>query len=242
MGLFIGTSGWSYKEWQPEVYPPGLASGDFLRHYATIFTACEINATHYRVPTPDAVARWADAVPDGFRFAVKAHRRLTDRPSLSWNDADVAFFQRFLEALEPLGDKLGPVLIQPADEQVRDDGALDTILASIPSDRPIVFELRHPSWHDPHVTARIASAGAGICITEIDGAPPTMRPAVGPLYVRLRATRYDDDARAAWSAWLALQAHDRPVYAIARHEGLPADDPYAGVGLARWLLASAANE
>ena len=219
MALFVGTSGWSYKEWQPAIYPPGLATADFLRHYATIFTACEINATHYRVPTPDAVARWADAVPDDFRFAVKAHRRLTDRPTLAWTAADVAFFHQSLDALAPLGDKLGPVLIQPA-----------------------VFELRHPSWNDPAVTARVADAGACICVTETDGHAPSDLPSGPQLYVRLRGTRYDTSARTAWRDRLAREAHQRPVYMIARHEGLPPDDPHAGVAMARWVLTSTANQ
>ena len=242
MALFVGTSGWSYKEWQPAIYPPGLATADFLRHYATIFTACEINATHYRVPTPDAVARWADAVPDDFRFAVKAHRRLTDRPTLAWTAADVAFFRRFLDALAPLGDKLGPVLIQPADEQVRDDDALDTILDALPAGQPAVFELRHPSWNDPAVTARVADAGACICVTETDGHAPSDLPSGPQLYVRLRGTRYDSSARTAWRDRLAREARQRPVYMIARHEGLPPDDPHAGVAMARWVLTSAANK
>lgn len=242
MGLFVGTSGWSYKEWQPAVYPAGLTPADFLRHYATIFTACEINATHYRVPTPDAVARWADSVPDGFRFAVKAHRRLTDRPSLAWTAADVGFFHRFLDALSPLGDKLGPVLIQPADEQARDDDALDTILDALPREQAMVFELRHPSWHDPAVSVRVAAAGASIAVTEIDGDGPTTLPPGGQLYVRLRGTHYPDVTRAAWVEQLALESHERPVYAIARHEGLPADDPHAGVGFARWVSAAVPNK
>jgi uncharacterized protein YecE (DUF72 family) len=242
MALFVGTSGWSYKEWQPAVYPPGLATAEFLRHYATIFTACEINATHYRVPTPDAVARWADAVPDDFRFAVKAHRRLTDRPSLAWTDADVAFFHRFLEALAPLGNKLGPVLIQPADEQVRDDDALGTILGALPTNQQIVFELRHPSWHDSEVTTRITAAGAATCVTETDGHAPSDLPSGGPLYVRLRATYYDAAARSAWRDRLARAAQNRPAYMIARHEGLAPDDPHAGVAMARWVLTSVSNK
>ncbi len=227
MSHFIGTSGWSYKEWQPAFYPPGLSTDGFLDHYATILNACEINATHYRVPSRDTVTRWADAVPDDFRFAVKVHRRLTDRPSMTWVGADVAFFERFVEALAPLGDKLGPLLVQLADDQARDDDALESVLVALPADVSVVLELRHASWHDPAVAARIAAAGAALCITETSGGTLADLPA-GPLaYVRLRADHYADDARADWVARIAEQSAQRPTYVIARHQGLPANDPHA---------------
>jgi len=62
----------SYAEWQPAFYPPGLPNSRFLHHYATAMGACEVNATHYRIPSAATVAGWAEAVPKEFRFAVKA--------------------------------------------------------------------------------------------------------------------------------------------------------------------------
>ena len=77
MSLHVGTSGWAYREWRPAFYPEGLPQDGFLAHYASRLTACEINATHYRLQTADAVANWVAQTPESFRFATKAHRRRT---------------------------------------------------------------------------------------------------------------------------------------------------------------------
>ncbi|CAN0490284.1 unnamed protein product, partial [Phaeothamnion confervicola] len=80
--LHVGTSGWAYREWKPAFYPEGLAQDRFLGHYGSVLSACEINATFYRLQSESSVERWAGAVPPDFRFAVKAHRRLTHTASL----------------------------------------------------------------------------------------------------------------------------------------------------------------
>jgi hypothetical protein len=86
------------------------------------------------------------------------------------------------------------------------------------------------------VPARVAGRGATVCLTDTTGAVPRQLPP-GPIaYVRLRAERYDEEQREGWRALVAREAEHRPVMAFARHEGLPADDPGCGVGLAQWLL------
>lgn len=241
MRAFVGTSGWSYPEWQPGFYPGGVPRTAFLEHYASVLTACEINATHYRLPTPDMVRRWRASVPDGFRFTVKAHRRLTDTATMAWGPAEVAFLHRFLTSVGELGEALGAVLLQFADEHRRDDAALEVILSALPADVPFAVELRHEEWQDPAVTAMIADAGATRCVGETAGTAMAALPP-GPIaYVRLRADHYDDSARRAWRDLLDREARERPVFAIARHQDLPADDPYAGVGFAAWLVSTDLN-
>jgi len=57
-------------------------------------------------------------------------------------------------------------------------------------------------------------------------------------YVRMRAEHYEPEARDAWRDLLEHEAADRPVYAFTKHEGVPAGDPFAGVGLAEWLVGA----
>ena len=240
MSLHIGTSGWAYPEWRPAFYPAGLPQDDFLIHYASILGGCEINATAYRLPSAAAVGRWAAQTPPGFRFAVKAHRRLTEAAAPgehAWHD----FLTRFLESLAPLGERFGCLLIPLPDEHPRDDDLLTAMMDALPPDIPFACNLRHPSWRGADVDAAIASAGGTRCFEETDGEPaPTAFPA-GPLaYVRLRAERYEDDARDSWAEALAREARARPVLAFARHKDLPAGDPAAGIGLAEWLAAATA--
>src|SRR5918912_3425980 len=103
VALYVGTSGFDYPEWraprdnpgEPHFYPPGVARSRFLAHYSGTFTACEINATFYRLESPATVARWVAAVPDAFRFATKAHRRLTHGRQISLDGPRARFLERF---------------------------------------------------------------------------------------------------------------------------------------------------
>ena len=236
MSLHIGTSGWAYKEWRPAFYPEGMPQSAFLRHYSSVLTACEINATHYRVQSESAVARWAAETPEGFRFAAKAHRRLTHIRELPPHAGGEEFLERFLESLAPLGARLGAVLLQFPPARVRDDGVLGEFLGCLPPGLPFALEFRHDSWDHPAVAERIAQAGGTVCIGETTGAVLDRLPE-GPLaYVRLRSESYSPEARDAWRRLLEREAADRPVFAFTKHEGVPAGDPFAGVGLAEWLV------
>ncbi|MGD9573143.1 MAG: DUF72 domain-containing protein [Thermoleophilia bacterium] len=236
MSLHVGTSGWAYKEWRPAFYPDGLSQARFLSHYAARLTACEINATHYRLQSESAVANWAAQTPPGFLFAAKAHRRLTHTRVLPPHGGGDEFLARFLDSLVPLGDRLGAVLLQFPPARERDDGVLADLLSCLPPGLPAALEFRHESWAAPAVEERIAAAGCTICISETTGAVLPRLPE-GPLaYVRLRANGYDDAARFGWRDLLEREAEARPVFAFAKHEGVPAGDPHVGVGLAEWLL------
>jgi uncharacterized protein YecE (DUF72 family) len=128
----IGTSGWSYPSWRPGFYPQGIGPADFLAFYARSFDTVELNTTGYRLPTADQFRRWADAVPDGFRFAPKlALARLGQLPP-------------FLDRLGALGDRLGPlrvVLGQPRDERL-----LAALLEAAAPGLELAFDFRHESW------------------------------------------------------------------------------------------------
>ncbi len=190
MSLHVGTSGWAYKEWKPAFYPEGLPQDRFLAHYAGVLSACEINATFYRLQSEAAVARWAQATPPGFRFAVKAHRRLTHTRTLPPDEGGAEFLERFLESLTGLGDRLGAVLLQFPPTRARDDGALDGLLSCLPRGLPVALEFRHDSWDDGAVRERIAEHGGTVCVSDRQGAVLERLPP-GPLaYVRLRGDAY----------------------------------------------------
>ncbi|MDQ4094763.1 MAG: DUF72 domain-containing protein, partial [Actinomycetota bacterium] len=72
MTLFVGTSGWAYREWKPDFYPAELPQARFLAHYGRQLSACEINATFYRLQSESTFTKWATAVPDDFRYSIKA--------------------------------------------------------------------------------------------------------------------------------------------------------------------------
>lgn len=233
MSLYVGTSGWAYKEWKPGFYPEGLPQARFLEHYARTLTACEINATFYRLQSDATFAKWAAGTPETFRFAVKAHRRITHARTIT---VEQEFLDAFFRSLVPLGARLGAVLLQFPPYLKRDDDGLSRLIEALPPGRRAAFEFRHASWEDDGVEERIARSGGTVCVGETEGAVPERLPA-GPIaYVRLRAERYSAEARDGWRRLLDREAEARDVLVFAKHEGIPAGDPFGGVGLAQWLV------
>jgi uncharacterized protein YecE (DUF72 family) len=239
VALYVGTSGWAYAEWRDAFYPRRLPQSRFLEHYGSVLTACEVNATFYRIQPPSALERWAAAVPDRFRFTVKAHRRLTYRKRLAVDEDVAAFADEFLASLAPLAPKLGCLLIQVPEFVERDDAALAGLLDLLPDGLGFACELQHDSWKTPGVAEMLAERGGTTCLREEQGAVPAELPP-GPIaYVRLKGLHYADESRDALVALLEREAAGRDVYVFARHKEVPADDPHTGLGLARWLLSEA---
>jgi uncharacterized protein YecE (DUF72 family) len=109
MPAFIGTSGYNYPEWRGSFYPEKFSTAKMLPYYAERFTTVEINYTFYRMPNAKILAGWNAETPDGFRFALKAPKRITHDKRLK----DVAEPLRyFLDTARTLGGKLGPILFQ----------------------------------------------------------------------------------------------------------------------------------
>lgn len=234
MSLHLGTSGWAYPEWKPDFYPAGLPRGRFLAHYASVLGACEINATHYRLQSESAVANWAAAVPDGFRFVAKAHRRLTHARDLG---GAPEFMADFLESLRPLGAKLGAILLQLPPSRTRDDAALAALMSQVPPHLPFAMEFRHESWNDDAITTAVVDAGGTLCVSDTTGTPLDALPPGRIAYVRLRAENYTEEARQRWLDLLVSEAEGRDVFAFAKHEGVPAGNPFAGVSMAEWMVS-----
>jgi uncharacterized protein YecE (DUF72 family) len=132
VAIKIGTSGWSYPSWRPGFYPAELQPAEFLGFYAQRFDTVELNSTGYRLPSADQFRRWADAVPDGFEFAVKFSLVRLDRVTT------------FLERVLALGDRLGPVRV--VYEGPRDDGTLSFVEGSVPEGVRLAWDFRHESW------------------------------------------------------------------------------------------------
>src|SRR5438128_1298163 len=134
----VGTSGFAYREWIGSVYPPGSAAADLLPMYAQRLGAVEIAATGARAPNRDILAAWAASVPAGFQFALKAPSRVAQDLGSGKNAS--RSLGPFLDALEPLGDALGPMLVQVPQAVKADRHALAAFLASLPEDLRVAFE------------------------------------------------------------------------------------------------------
>src|SRR5690242_11916723 len=107
--VYIGTSGWVYKDWQKHFYPADLPPRQHFEYYATQFPTVEINATFYRLPDLKTVKGWRRKAPKGFLFAVKGSRFLTHIKRLQNLGGGL---NRFLRRIEPMRDRTGPLLWQ----------------------------------------------------------------------------------------------------------------------------------
>jgi uncharacterized protein YecE (DUF72 family) len=160
--VHIGCSGWNYAHWRERVYPKGLPASRWLEHYATLFDTVEVNATFYRLPRREAVARWVEQTPQEFTFAVKASRYLTHVKRLTDLGSGI---ERFYERIEPLtaSPKMGPVLWQLPANFHRDDERLENALGALPRGRHC-FEFRHESWFTPAVYELLRTRGVALVI------------------------------------------------------------------------------
>ncbi len=237
----MGTSGWAYKEWKGGFYPEDLPQKAFLGFYGENLTACEVNATFYRLQSDSTFEKWSGAVPERFRFATKAHRRITHRKQFAPTGDGAQFLQAYLDSLTPLGRHLACVLFQFPPFVKRDDEQLEGLLDALPPGLRFACEFRDETWENAEITEKIAAAGGTVCLAETEGTVPKALPP-GPLaYIRIRAPKYSGPQRKRWLDLVTGEAGERDVYAFAKHEGIPAGDPYGGVGLAQWLVAQALN-
>lgn len=203
-----------------------------LAFYSARLPTVEINNTFYRMPKVEMLENWARTTPEGFRFAIKASRRITHFAHLKAESVadSVAFLYRCLEGL---GGKRGPVLFQLPPTLKKDLPRLEAFLKLLPTDHGAAFEFRNDSWFDDHVYAALKEAGAALCLSEREDArpPPLVETALWG-YVRLRLEQYGEAELQAWAERLGrtgwqevfvyfMHEPTAPAYASAlmRHAG-----------------------
>src|SRR6266403_3716429 len=109
MNIYIGTSGYQYKDWYRDFYPADLPKQRWLEYYASKFNTIEINNSFYRLPDTKTFAKWRDETPDGFVFSIKGSRYITHQLRMREPEGPVG---RIFERAAVLGPKLGVVLWQ----------------------------------------------------------------------------------------------------------------------------------
>src|SRR5260370_25203281 len=161
--ILVGTSGYSYKEWKGSFYPKKFADREMLSFYAKHFSTVEINHSFYRMPTETAFLNWAESVPEGFRFALKANQKITHIQRLRGCEETL---KRFLEFASVLNDcnHLGPILVQLPPNFKFDQPLLDDFLALRPPAFLFAREVRHPSCYTDHTYAALHKHDTTLCL------------------------------------------------------------------------------
>jgi uncharacterized protein YecE (DUF72 family) len=143
----IGTSGWSYKEWEKVFYPDSETSK--LTYYSGTFNTAEIDSTFYANPTKGLIFGWLRNTPRDFQFSAKLPQTITHKKQMDLAQGIEVDLDNFLELMKPLNDakKLGPLLIQlPPSFDFGKFDRLEQFFDVLPKEFLFAIELRNKSW------------------------------------------------------------------------------------------------
>ncbi len=153
--LHVGTAGWSVPRASREHFP---SDGTQLERYSSVFRAVEINSSFHRPHQTATYQRWAESVPDYFRFSVKVPKSVTHVSRLVSSDDAL---RRFRGEVEGLGHKLGCFLVQLPPSLEFDAGIAESFLGVLMDGLScsVVVEPRHKTWFVPAATKMLIAHG-----------------------------------------------------------------------------------
>ena len=214
MEVLVGTSGYSYKEWKGPFYPEKTPAAQMLAYYSRKLSAVEINNTFYRLPRESVLDQWADQVPEGFRFSIKASRKITHFKRLKNTEEETEYL---LRTVGTLGERLGVLLFQLPPNLKKDLPRLEDFLKLLPGAMPAAFEFRHESWFEDDVKERLREKNCALCIADTDDGEPDLTPTADWGYLRLRRETYEDEDLAGWAKRVTGQEWKR-AFVFFKHE------------------------
>lgn len=220
--VYIGTSGWVYKSWEKSFYPEHITGKEHLEFYATQFPTVEINATFYRLPTLKMVKGWRDRVPEGFIFAVKGSRFITHQKKLVELGGGL---NRFFRRIEPLRERIGPVLWQLPPFLKKSRSRLDQFLKHLPKNYCHAIEFRHPSWLDEEIFEILRTHHAAFVSVSSLAMPMNLAVTADFIYIRFHglenggAHNYTREELKPWASHIRKQAKSgKSVYAYFNND------------------------
>jgi uncharacterized protein YecE (DUF72 family) len=197
----IGVGGWTFEPWRGVFYPPEVKHKDELAFASRKLTAIEINGTYYSSFKPDSWKKWRSETPDGFVFAVKGSRFVTNRRDLSGAGEAVKRF--FAQGIAELGDRLGPVLWQLAPFKKFDSADVEGFFALLPREldgKPLrhALEPRHASFCTPAYVELLRKHGIANVYAKHAAYPEIADLSTDFVYARLQTG--SDDVETAYPA------------------------------------------
>lgn len=184
-----GIGGWTFEPWETSFYPPKLAKTKQLAYAGERLSTIEINGTYYRGQKPETFAKWAASVPDGFVFAVKGNRFVTNRKVLG--EAGESMKKFFDTGVSELGDRLGPILWQFAPTKKFDPDDFSAFLDLLPKTSNGValghaVEVRHDSFCTPEFPALLRKHGVAVVYADHPTYPEIADVTADFVYARLQ--------------------------------------------------------
>jgi uncharacterized protein YecE (DUF72 family) len=215
MKIYTGTSGYGYKEWKGIFYPEKIPPKEMLRFYAERLGAVEINNTFYHMPTADVLDSWAEQVPAGFIFALKAPQVITHFRRLRHVGEEARYL---FGTLPVLGKKLGPVLFQFPESFHADQALLKAFIDLIPGAISVSFEFRNPSWLNDEILDLLRKKDCSLCNADTDENPAGEIISTASWgYLRLRRSDYTDADLSQWLSRILAQKW-KTAFVFFKHE------------------------
>jgi uncharacterized protein YecE (DUF72 family) len=185
--LYLGTSGWSYADWEGTVYPPGTTPAGRLAEYVKHFTTVEIDSTFYGNPKGTTVERWRKVAPRGFLFAAKFPQEVTHERKLVNARSEA---EDFVHTMQALDDKLGPLLLQlPPGFTVEGMGVLEDFLKRLPEGPRYAVEVRHRSWLGSDLPTLLRECGVALALVDYPRMPRLEEATTDFVYIRWLGNR-----------------------------------------------------
>jgi uncharacterized protein YecE (DUF72 family) len=214
MDVYVGTSGYSYKEWKGNFYPDDLPDKEMLHYYAGQFNTVEINNTFYRMPKKQVLDSWKEEVPEDFKFIIKAPKRITHINKLEANDSS----DYFVNTVSALEDQLGVLLFQLPPYMKKDIDKLKIFVNSISQNVKAAFEFRNKSWFDDEVFDCLREKNHALCIADTDEEPVKDIITTSDWgYLRLRKSNYRIDSLKKWKERISSTGW-KEAYILFKHE------------------------
>ncbi|MEF8811088.1 MAG: DUF72 domain-containing protein [Bacteroidales bacterium] len=184
MKWYIGTSGWSYKDWKETFYPADLNDKNKrLQFYAEHFNCTEVNSTFYNIPPEETVRNWHESVPVNFQFVIKLNRYFSHLKRLKSDNAVSQKLEEFSHIPELLGDKLGPFLVQLPGSMKKDAQRLREWLEFMPKYR-YAFEFRNEQWFDEDIFEILKEYDAALVYSHSTEFPTDLKCTASFMYLR----------------------------------------------------------
>lgn len=215
--LYLGTSGYSYKDWRDIFYPKGVSQKSWMSFYAERYNSVEINATFYRSFPRSVFENWYERTPPPFRFTLKGPRSITHDKKLQDIGEEL---QQFVESSAGLREKLSVMLWQfsPGTKAEEYQALLAEFLPLLPTTIRQVFEFRHKSWFNDDIYRLLNQYHAGFVINDSSRWAAAEAITGDFMYVRfhgpkqLYASLYTPEQLSVWADKIKPNLQERDVY------------------------------
>jgi uncharacterized protein YecE (DUF72 family) len=212
--IYLGTSGFSYKDWVGVYYPGNLQQREWLSYYAREFKTCEVNSTYYAIPSAATLASMASKTGEGFLFAIKANQEMTHRREDNGTVCNA--FRRVLEPVIETG-KLGCVLAQfpYSFDFNRQNWDYLALLRKYMEGIPLVIEFRNARWLKVEVFQWLRQQDIGFCCVD-EPHLPNLLPAIAEATSKIGYIRFHGRNKDKW--WQPDQPYERYDYTYKPEE------------------------